>query len=399
MVWTHEVLAVATAGEPELRAWSDLGERAADPNPYFEPTVLVPAARHLDRRGALQLLVVADGDGWRAALPFEPAERRRALRGRTSTGGSLLGFVSPYGNPLVHDEDTARGVEQLVQALLARHQELGGLVDLVHVDGASRTGRALLGALDGLGVPHRTWDQFSRGALETPDGRPVDALAALSRSRRRSLQRSRRALERELGDGLRTVWATDADAVERFLALQAAGWKGTPARGGQALLLHRSTAAWFRALAEGAGDQLRVLEVWCGADLLYSGTALVRGSRSFLLLDAFDERWARASVGSWGQVLMASELSAQGFSVDSCTDPRDYPVNTSLYPHRRELRSMTCAVGSRAERLLFGGLDRALTARRAVIERARRLTSRAAAALHAVLLPVLSEVPCVVVVV
>ncbi|WP_139123177.1 GNAT family N-acetyltransferase [Cellulosimicrobium cellulans] len=399
MVWTDRVLPVASSHAVDHTAWAALGERAADPNPYFEPSFLVPAARHLDRAGSLRLLVVEDAGRWQAVLPFEHAPGHRSLRGRTSTGGPLLGFVSPCGTPLVDLDASERAADRLVEALLARGRELGRLVDLANVDVGTRTGRSLLGALERRGVPRRTWDHLSRGALDSTDDAPVDVLAALSRSRRRSLQRSRRHLEHELGGPLEVAWATDADAVERFLELQAAGWKGTPGRGGKALLLHRGTAAWFRDLAEAAAPHLRVLEVRCGGELLYSGVTLVRDDRAFFVLDAYDERWSRWSVGSWGQLLMMAEMTREGLSLDSCTDPREYPLNTALYPDRRELRSMTCAVGTRAERALFAGADRVLDARRAFLARARDLTSRAVSALHAALLPVVNELPCVAVVI
>ncbi|MFC8923164.1 GNAT family N-acetyltransferase [Cellulosimicrobium sp. NPDC057127] len=398
MAWSTRIVTVGTARPAELEAWARLGSRAADPNPYFEPAVLVPASRHLDRRGGLRLLVVEEDGDWRTVLPFEPTDERRPLRGRTSTAGPLLGFVSPCGNPLVHEDDAAASVDRLVDALLRRGRELGHLVDLARLDVDAWTGRALLAALDRRGVPRRTWDEMSRGALATT-GEPVDVLAELSRSRRRGLLRGRRSLERELGAALEPTWATDAGAVERFLALQAAGWKGHATEGGRALLLSDATASWFRDLARLAGPDLRVLEVRSGATLVYSGVAIVRGDRAFFVLDAFDERSARWSPGSWGQVLMMSELTREGYSLDSCTDPHEHPVTTGLYPHRRALRSVTCAVGTRAERMLFAVAGRALVARRAVVDRSRRLGSRVSAALHAVVLPVLSEAPCVVVLV
>ena len=54
----------------DLARWRDLAARAAEPNVFFEPELLVPAVRALARPGSVRLLVVADGDGrWTACAP------------------------------------------------------------------------------------------------------------------------------------------------------------------------------------------------------------------------------------------------------------------------------------------------------------------------------------------
>ncbi|MEK8227874.1 hypothetical protein NKG05_19880 [Oerskovia sp. M15] len=106
------VLSIVDLSDQEIEAWRVLAAAAAEPNPYFEPEMLVPAVRALSGGADLKILVVergpgdADGDqgagrrspGWWAALPFEmvPGDRHWPWR-HASTGSDFLALYCPLG--------------------------------------------------------------------------------------------------------------------------------------------------------------------------------------------------------------------------------------------------------------------------------------------------------------
>jgi hypothetical protein len=52
----------------DIDAWRDLAGRSLDANPFFEPELVLPAAKHLGG-GEVGLLTAGNGDGWSACLP------------------------------------------------------------------------------------------------------------------------------------------------------------------------------------------------------------------------------------------------------------------------------------------------------------------------------------------
>src|SRR6201999_2577625 len=59
-------------GAAEQSAWRELGDRAVEPNPFYEPEFLMPAFRRLGLRGA-GLRVVRENGDWIACLPVSAA--------------------------------------------------------------------------------------------------------------------------------------------------------------------------------------------------------------------------------------------------------------------------------------------------------------------------------------
>src|SRR5450432_467882 len=65
-------LAPGEIGAAEQSAWRELGNQAAEPNPFYEPEFMMPAFRRLGLRGA-GLRVVREGRDWVACLPVSGA--------------------------------------------------------------------------------------------------------------------------------------------------------------------------------------------------------------------------------------------------------------------------------------------------------------------------------------
>ena len=56
------LISISDLDRDAIARWRDLGERAAEPNPFFGPDFLIPAAE-LVERAPQRLLVVDDDDG------------------------------------------------------------------------------------------------------------------------------------------------------------------------------------------------------------------------------------------------------------------------------------------------------------------------------------------------
>lgn len=120
---------------------------------------------------------------------------------------------------------------------------------------------------------------------------------SLPPKQRRNLRRSRRLLEEQLGCELRLVdHAGEAAAVERFLQLEASGWKG---RRGTALACDPLWADYFRKVCRGFASEgrLRLLCLESGATTVAMKVMTRAGEGLFELRVAYDERFSRFSPG------------------------------------------------------------------------------------------------------
>lgn len=325
-----------------LSSWRDLADRAAEPNVFHEPEVVL-AARHLGAK-RVSLLVVGEGHQLYGCLPVRPVGRGPGVR-----LPALTVWRHPHcflGTPLV-DRDRAEEVLGLV--FFGRRPG-----PLLHLRVAERVGddgpvlAALRSACARHGVAIEVIWRTSRAVNRKEDpARP-------SGDRRRRLMRSRRRLEERLGAPARTVdRAGDPDAVEAFLALEASGWKG---RHGTALLCDGGEAEFFRemcaALARRDKLQLQSLEV--GDRVVAVKCNLLSGRAAFCFKSAFDEDLAGLSPGVQLEVDdMARFEAGEAEWMDSCTTADNVMIN-QLWHSRRTLSDVVIPVGTLGAALLRG---------------------------------------------
>jgi hypothetical protein len=318
----------------QLGAWRDLAVCAAEPNPFFDPAVVLAAITHLPEGRDVRLLVARRGGRWIAALPVVAARRwRRYPMACTVAWSHPFCFL---GTPLLAADDLDRAAE----ALFAAPQQVTPhpLLLLEHVGQDGPVARAMLEATDGatLFALHHE----SRAALvRRPENDYVDSHR--SGKRRREAKRLRSRLEAELGGPtrLRDHGCSPA-AVDRFLALEASGWKG---RAATALGSDPAHAAFFRAVfaVPGATVRSHILELGVAERPAAMLFALQAGSAAFAVKLAYDERLA---AGAPGVQLMAE--SADWFhelpsvrQLDSCARPEN-PMINALWPDRRTTASI-----------------------------------------------------------
>ncbi|PZR90147.1 MAG: hypothetical protein DLM67_18355 [Candidatus Nephthysia bennettiae] len=308
-----------------------------EPNPFFRPEVVLPAAEFLDSR-ACYLATVSDNDRLLACLP---------VRSSTRWGRALLPMVRTWkhqycflGTPLV-DSDPSVGPAAL-RRLMSGLRECPGrpqvaLLEMVNMDGPLASWmRPLMAVAGGSAVMYgsRTRGILHRSVCEGPDVR-------LARRR----LRLRRRLEREIGAPVQLVDRSDAVGVESFLQLEASGWKG---RQGSALASNPNHAQllrrWSATLEE--EQRLQVLFLQAGDLPLAAQVNVLDGDGLFGFKVAYDERFARRSPGVLLE-LEARELwcaNGPGTFVDSCAGENNRIINR-VFPGRRSLGTLLLPLG------------------------------------------------------
>jgi Acetyltransferase (GNAT) domain len=355
-------------GLPWIPAWRALGATALVRNPFYEAGYALAAREAFG--GGVRLLIVADrspeapGARLLAAWPFRLSWGRWGL-----PLPLLMGWTHgycPFGAPLLDGVDP----EAALAGLLAAPRALG-LPPRLLMPNAPADG-PLADLLAGQGAACAAYWPHARGLLDLT-GRPPEAragyLAHLSGPRRRKLRRARAILE---ADGAVEFEILDAPAdlgaaLDAYVALEAAGWKG---RAGTGLGQRPAEAAFLRAaLADlGAEGGVRIARLRRGDRTLAAVILPVTGAEAWVLKIAHDEARPEAAPGVQ-LVQRLTEAVLDGAwpidRIDSCAPP-DLALGSLFWTERRDI----------AHLLVEAGRDPLFPAAKA-LERARERVARA----------------------
>jgi len=319
--------------QADVAAWRALAQRASEPNPFFEPELLLPAVARLGDDG-VRLLVARDAGGaWTGLLPIRRAAQWRRLP--TSSQGTWMHRHCFLGAPLL-----AAGSEaEAMTALLDEVRSRASLVPLERLPADGPVADAVHGALEAAGIRAVVWDEHERAVLRRrPQEDYVESI--LSSKRRREHRRQRGHLEREIGGGLECDDASqDPAAVDAFLALEASGWKG---RAGTAMG-SAADDAFFRECCDGfrAAGRLQLLLLRAGDRVVAAKCNFVAGDGVFCFKIAYDEALARFSPGVQLELDNVHAFHARPELAweDSCADATNQMINR-LWPDRRRLMTL-----------------------------------------------------------
>lgn len=311
--------------EASYESWAALAERALQPNPFHHPDFVLPAARL--QGDDVSLLVAGD---WDAALPVAGARRWRGL-----PLPHLRAWVHDQcflGTPLVAH---VAAVPSLVEGLTASARV--PLAELDLTAGSGPVSDALDVALPSGAV---AFGAFTRAALERRT-EPTYLEGRLSGKHGRAHRRTGRDLAAHLGGELELVdHAGDPAAVDAFLALEAAGWKGQQGTAlaclpGGAEFLHAVCAAF----AERGALQLLFLEA--GGHVAAARLNLRAQDELFCFKITYDETLRKFSPGMQVELAMIEHFHADPTvqRMDSCADPKSEMFNR-LWPDRKPLRGV-----------------------------------------------------------
>jgi hypothetical protein len=270
--------------------WEALAAEAAEPNPFYEPWMLLPALEAFGARDFRGVVVWEDGK----LGAFFPMQLERGYRGlplrvlRSWRHRSML-----VCTPLVRQKSAARCIAALLQ---------GGLASLVEFDWASAGGPfygALTEAATAAKLPWMVVDAYVRAVLV----RERDPRTRFNSNMKNNLRRcGARLAAHGTVTPVRLKPGGDIAAwTEEFIRLEASGWKG---REGTAIACREDERRYVTGLFPEAFRRGRL--VMTGLDLdgrpLARYCMLTAGEGAFTFKIAYDETYANCSPGLLAEV-------------------------------------------------------------------------------------------------
>ena len=344
----------ASAGFDLVEELDYLCSRTIEPNVFFNPNFLAPAMPRLEDR-EVRLAVIRDGDEFknrlRLLVPFS-VERPTVPLGISimRTWASPFG---PLGTPLIDRDDPVGVIEDFFAMLSRPHLKLPKVLVLpdMRLDGAVTS--MLASVAESRGLPLVTTGRFERPFLESQ----LDGDEYLKASLRSHHYREFRRLKRRLADQDELVHSVARGpeeirhAIEAFLSLEAAGWKG---RERTAMVVDRYRAAFAREAVHGLAEQdlCRIHSLTLGGKLIASLIVFVEAGVAYTWKTAYDENY---SVFSPGTLLMI-EVTKQHLDdpnieqTDSCAVP-DHPVMARLWSERKPIGTLVIGMTPATDRI------------------------------------------------
>jgi hypothetical protein len=342
----------ASAGFDLVEELDYLCTRTIEPNVFFNPRFLAPAMPRLEDR-EVRLAVIRDGDEYRNRLrllvPFSverPPLGVRVMRTWSSPFG-------PIGTPLVDRDDPVGVLEDFFSMLSRPHLTLPKVFVLpdIRLDGPVASLLATVAETRGLTLV--ATGKAERPVLESE----LDGEDYLKASLRSHHYREFRRLKRRLADlgRLEHLVARGPDeirhAIERFLTLEAAGWKG---RERTAMAVDRYRAAFAREAVHRLAEQdlCRIHSLTLDGRTIACLIVFVEAGVAYTWKTAYDETLAAYSPGT----LLMIEVTRQHLDdpnimmTDSCAVP-DHPVMSRLWMERRPIGTLVIGLSPDADRL------------------------------------------------
>ena len=318
--------------------WQDLASQAAEPNPFYEPWMLLPALRAYGPGARLEVLVVSTTyRGRRLLCGLFPIAYRR---GRAELWKHRSCYLS---TPLMRS-----GFAQAAMRCFFEHlQSRIGLVRLEDVPGDGPFHLHLVDELNRRCWPSLVSSWYTRALFRPARSADEFLERALNGKRRKELRRQRSRLA-ELGRLELCELRPDenpAPWIEEFLALETAGWKGSR---GVAAAQHPAERAYIEDMAARAHARGRLMMLALRLDgraiaLKYN---LLAGEGSFAFKITFDESYSRYSPGvllELDNVQRLHEMKSVRW-MDSCAAPNRFMIN-HLWPERREMQTVFFSTG------------------------------------------------------
>ena len=316
-----------------LERWAKLERDALEPNPFFAPQMVLPAARHLEDGQAVQLLMAEQGGELRFLMPVSGGTARWPVpaagcgRGCTTTASSAPRCWRPTATQIGSGRRSSA-----TSGAAPRRPCWSCPCTRPRVpwrrhstdrpgpgSGSAAARRRSAGSCFAAPSPATPASGFpetpgQHGPASPPAG-PYGGDAQVE-----TVDRAAAGL-----DG----------AIEQFLTLEAKGWKG---RSRTALACRPGDARFFREMSRGFADQGRLmfLSLEAGTRVLAQNTALVGGGGLFGFKRAYDEDFARWSPGSLLDLDVLDWFHQQAplAWLDTCSAPDDVTGATTFGDRR-----------------------------------------------------------------
>ena len=344
----------ASAGFDLVEELDYLSARTVEPNVFFNPRFLAPAMPRLEDR-EVRLAVIRDGDEYRNRLrllvPF--SVERPAIPLGVPVMRTWSSPFGPLGTPLVDRDDPIGVIEDFFSMLSRPHLKLPKVFVLPDMRLDGPVASLLTSFADSRSLTLVTTGKVERPVLES-DADGEDYLKASLRSHH---YREFRRLKRRLADlgKLEHIVARGPDeirhAIESFLTLEAAGWKG---RERTAMAIDRYRAAFAREAVHRLAEQdmCRIHMLTLDGRNIACLVVFVEAGVAYTWKTAYDEALSAYSPGT----LLMIEVTKQHLDdpnivmTDSCAVP-DHPVMSRLWSERKPMGTLVVGVTPDADRL------------------------------------------------
>ncbi|TGS11609.1 GNAT family N-acetyltransferase [Mesorhizobium sp. M2E.F.Ca.ET.209.01.1.1] len=344
----------ASAGFDLVEELDYLSARTAEPNVFFNPRFLAPAMPRLEDR-EVRLAVIRDGDEYRNRLrllvPF--SVERPAIPLGIPVMRTWSSPFGPLGTPLVDRDDPIGVIEDFFSMLSRPHLKLPRVFVLPDMRLDGPVASLLTSFADSRGLTLVTTGKVERPVLESE----ADGEDYLKASLRSHHYREFRRLKRRLADHgkLEHIVARGPDeirhAIESFLTLEAAGWKG---RERTAMAIDRYRAAFAREAVHRLAEQdmCRIHMLTLDGRNIACLVVFVEAGVAYTWKTAYDEALSAYSPGT----LLMIEVTKQHLDdpnivmTDSCAVP-DHPVMSRLWSERKPMGTLVVGLTPDADRL------------------------------------------------
>lgn len=314
-------------------AWETLARQAAEPNPFFEPWMYLPAVEQLPETHDMDYVLAFHHDTLIGFLPLEKVTGYAHLPvSYHRTGLHRHCFL---GTPLVQ-----AGYEEAFFAAIATQTASAGLggafvqFRLLRQDGP--LAQALFRLSGSRGYAAATWH---RASLRSNLAYEQYLLANIRGKKRKEWRRLTNRLSEEGEIAFRVLERESEleDWGDTFLKLEHEGWRG---HGGSSLLAEEQGASYLHAILKGAfkSDQLFFMRLDVDAKCVAMLINFTVGQEGWSFKIAHDPAYARYSPGVMVELeLMRQTLDEKKFSgIDSCAQ-EDHPMIDHLWAERDKL--------------------------------------------------------------
>ena len=331
--------------------WDELAAAALEPNPFYEPWMLLPAARAFgEGKELVFVLVYAPHPRVESAPPvlygLFPLELQKSYKGIPVKTLSLWQHLHCFlCTPLVRAERARECIAAFFD-WLAKSDESAPLLELNFFAGDGPFYQLLVEEFRERDTLFQPAEYFTRALFRPAADAETYLGDARSGKRRKELRRQERRLG-ERGAVEHAELGPDEDTgawAEEFMRLEAEGWKG---RGGTALAMSAQERAYFSELVREAQrrGRLMMLGLHVAGRPVAMKCNFLAGAGSFAFKIAFDESFASYSPGVLLEVENVRRLHGRPDIewMDSCSVPVNF-IN-SLWPDRRTICTLVMATG------------------------------------------------------
>jgi len=361
----HEFVNVAEIPVP---AWQELAGRAVEPNIFYEPGWMRAVSSHAHCYRDAKVLLAWDGPAKKRLLGLMPVLTAwRALKLPLPVLVAWQAYA-PLRTPLLDREMPDAGAHGLIDAAIGAGAK-ALLLPMQTTDGLAL--RVLRRALKKRGFVCEVENRRERARLNTTSDADALLLGSLGAKKMKELRRQRNRLA---DHGAVTLAVADrpaevSAALEKFLTLEASGWKG---KRGTALVQNEGDAAFIREAARelAARGQFEVLALNIGGRLAASCLLIKAGRQAYFFKLAYDESESRNSPGVQITLDLTRRLCADsGIEEADSTADANHPMIDHIWRDRLPLGDVFAPLAR--GRIQIGAIRTTIRARHGLRERAR----------------------------